>query len=629
METINLMTTPFAESAEGVRRLHAAVVELEQSTRLLQLPRLAGREWYELLTRKLMLQLVGDPYIVAAVVGGTNIGKSVVFNHLAGCNASATSPLASGTKHPTCLVPEGFAQQHNLSDIFQGFVVQELSDAKAPLQEATEHRLFWRTISELPDNLLVLDTPDIDSDAQVNWHRADCIRHAADVLIAVLTQQKYNDAAVKRFFRKAADEGKAVIVVFNQCLLPDDEQYWPMWLDTFCRETAIVPECVYLAPHDREAAERGRLPFYFREFPVPEEPSTEQTDARDLSVELSQLRFDDIKFHTLQTSLKRLLDLQHGVPAYLEEVRLKSCDFQSAAELFSSNQLARIDDWPPVPNALLVHQIRAWWREQREGFPRTVHNFYNTIGRGVVAPFRWARNRIAGEPIDPLAEYRRREWNTIVEAISRLYDGLTQLAQFGNALLQPRLENVLAGKSREALLETISNEYQAVDLNEEMEQLVAAQMNTFRSDSPQMYAFLKRLDTVAAAARPMTSVVFFFAGGIPVSHAVTPLVGDAMTQAAVHIVGDIAGGTGAVVVGEAAVSGTSEGLRYLESKFRQLQAGFTARRVSWFSELLRAHLLGSLQEELQSAADLPQSELFAQVEAIIDELRRQPASVRG
>ncbi|QDU44252.1 hypothetical protein Mal52_27310 [Symmachiella dynata] len=623
------MATPFAESAQGVRRLHAAVVELEQSTRLLQLPPLDGREWYELLTRKLMPQLVGDPYIVAAVVGGTNIGKSVVFNHLAGCDASATSPLASGTKHPTCLVPKGFSQRHDLSAIFQGFVVKEWTEAAAPLQEVAEHRLFWRMIPELPENLLVLDTPDIDSDAEVNWHRADCIRHCADVLIAVLTQQKYNDAAVKQFFRKAAVEGKAVIVVFNQCQLPDDEQYWPLWLDTFCRETEIQPECVYLAPHDREAAENGRLPFFIREFPVPDEPSADLGDARDLSAELSQLRFDDIKYHTLQTSLSRLLDPQQGVPGYLDEVRLKSLDFQSAAELFSSNQLARIDDWPPVPNSLLVYHVRDWWREQREGFPRAVHNFYNTVGRGVVAPFRWARNHIAGEPTDPLEEYRRREWNTIVEAISRLYDGLTQLSQFGNALLQPRLEKVLAGKSREALLETLSTEYKALDLAEEMSQLVAAQMHTFRDDSPQMYAFLKRLDTVAAAARPMTSVVFFFAGGLPVGQAVSPLMGDAMTQAAVHIVGDIAGGTGAVVVGEAAVSGTSEGLRYLESKFRQLQAGFTARRVTWFSELLRAHLLGSLQEELQSAADLPHSDLFASVQAIIEDLRRQPVDVRG
>ena len=47
----------------------------------------------------------GDVPLVAAVVGGTNIGKSAVFNQLAGDNASAVSPLAAGTKHPVCLGP--------------------------------------------------------------------------------------------------------------------------------------------------------------------------------------------------------------------------------------------------------------------------------------------------------------------------------------------------------------------------------------------------------------------------------------------------------------------------------------------------------------------------------------------
>lgn len=623
------MTTPFAENAEGAKRLHAAVLELERDCRILQLAPLAGREWFELLDRKLLPQLVEDPFIVAAVVGGTNIGKSVVFNHLAGCSASATSPLASGTKHPTCLVPTGFADRHDLTEIFRGFEVIEWSSAEAPLTETEEHRLFWRTVDELPPNLLVLDTPDIDSDAQVNWLRADHIRHGADVLIAVLTQQKYNDAAVKQFFRKAAAEGKAVIVVFNQCLLPDDEQYWPIWLETFCRETSIEPELVYLAPHDRSAAEENRLAFYQRKPSQNGDENVPSDVPCDLAEELSRLHFEEIKYHTLKTSIAQLLDPAEGVPGYLNQVRAKSGDFHSAEEMFSTNQLARIDDWPPVPNSLLVAQIRQWWRQQREGMSRSVHEFYNALGRGVTFPFVWARNRISGEPADPLETYRRQEWETIVEAIGRLYDGLTQLSLLGNELLRPRLETVLAGKSRSELLETVTSEFNDLDLAAELEQLVAAQMHTFREDSPQMYAFLKRLDSVAAAARPLTSVIFFFAGGGPVGEAVAPMVGGVATQAAVHIVGDIAGGTGAVVIGEAAVTGTSEGLRYLEAKFRQLQAGFTARRVSWFSALLRTHLLGSLQDELQTAASLPESESFQKVQSAIEDLqRRQPVTNR-
>src|SRR5262249_57024538 len=128
-----------------------------------------------------------------------------------------------------------------LAEIFQGFELHAWSASEAALENSPEHRLYWRESERLPGNLLVLDTPDIDSDAQVNWHRANCIRHAADVLIAVLTQQKYNDAAVKQFFRKAAEEDKAGIVVFNQCLLPEDEQFWPKWLETVWQGKGMEP----------------------------------------------------------------------------------------------------------------------------------------------------------------------------------------------------------------------------------------------------------------------------------------------------------------------------------------------------------------------------------------------------
>ena len=102
------MSTPFSECAETVRQLHVAVVELACAGKLLQLPPLAGREWFELLRQKLLPQLDDDAFLVVAVVGGTNIGKSVIFNHIAGSRASSTSPLASGTSHPVCLVPPGF-----------------------------------------------------------------------------------------------------------------------------------------------------------------------------------------------------------------------------------------------------------------------------------------------------------------------------------------------------------------------------------------------------------------------------------------------------------------------------------------------------------------------------------------
>ena len=52
----------------------------------------------KLLRQKLVPQLGAEAWLVVAVVGGTNIGKSVVFNHLAGCRASASESTGFGDK---------------------------------------------------------------------------------------------------------------------------------------------------------------------------------------------------------------------------------------------------------------------------------------------------------------------------------------------------------------------------------------------------------------------------------------------------------------------------------------------------------------------------------------------------
>jgi hypothetical protein len=611
---------PFSACAAEVVHLADALEALDRQAGLLQLAPLAGREWYELLHRKLIPQLAGQPFIVAAVVGGTNIGKSVIFNHLAGGRVSATSPLASGTRHPVCLVPMGFEKQHDLAAIFQGFELHEWTDPDAALENCPEHRLFWKTSPGLPANLLVLDSPDIDSDAEINWLRADHLRHCADVLVAVLTQQKYNDAAVKQFFRKAAGEDKAVIIVFNQCLLPEDEEFWPLWLDTFSRETGIVPDLLYLAPNDRRAAEENRLSFLERSWPPDERRARDPMNAaaHNLARDLSEMRFAEIKLRTLRGALGQILSPQVGARAWLEEIGRRSAAFQDAAHLLSMQELARVDNWPSPPVSLLVAHIREWWRTHREGWTKTIHDVYGTVGNGLLWPFRWARNRIAGDAPDPRMAYRTAERNVMLQAVDSLYSELTRLSELGNDLLRPRLESLLAGASRAELLKRLTVAQDALDLDEELNTVVSAQMQVFRNENPNAFRTFRKIDSMAAAARPVTSVVFFAvgAGADVFSH----VAANATTQ---FIVAHIATGTGAVVAGEAALSGTAGGLRLLETRFRQLQAAFTTRRVAWFANFLRENILGGLHDELAAAAGLTAIAPYRDVVASLDRLERQ------
>ena len=621
------MSSTYAACAEQVRRLHSAVRQLEAQSRSLQLPPLAGREWFELLERKLLPQMTDDAFLVVAVVGGTNIGKSVIFNHLAGCRASATSPFASGTKHPVCLVPPGFEQRHDLPLIFRGFDLHEWSMADAALEDHSEHRLFWRTSDATPANLLILDTPDIDGDVRVNWERADNIRRCADVLVAVLTQQKYNDAAVKQFFRKAAEEDKAVLIVFNQVLIPEDAEYWPIWLRTFCQETGVQPEFVYLAPSDRRAAEENRLPFFVghvSNMPNPDgHVENVPHETRSLKDDISALHFRDIKLRTLRGSLRSVLNPETGLPAYLTEIERRSAEFQSATELLSTHQLAESKDWPSMPNPVIVQEVRLWWQLQREGWTKKIHNFYNAIGSGMLKPFSMLRSHWQGERLPPLEQYRQREWQTILDTVESVFERLRWFAELGNPLLQPRIEKLLGGKSRVEMLELLKTRHDLTDLEHEVRDLVALEMDGFRQDSPQTFQFMKWIDHGAAAVRPVTSVCLFVTGFGPAGHAVHQVAASTVLQFAV----DVAGGTVSAMAGESAISGaaaTSAG--FFEARFRRLHARFAAKRASWLARMLKEHLFGNLPDELQSAIAVPQSESFQTARETVGQLEREVPS---
>jgi hypothetical protein len=614
----------FSKCASAIRKLLPALMQLEHASALLQTSPLAEREWFELLRQKLVPQLGEQAFLVVAVVGGTNIGKSVIFNHLAGARASATSPLASGTKHVTCLVPEGFNAQHRLKSVFPDFELHEWTDAALALEECPTHRLFWRVAKELPPSLLVLDTPDIDSDAHVNWVRADAVRRSADVLIAVLTQQKYNDAAVKEFFRKAGDEDKAVLVVFNQCLLPEDEPYWPIWLETFRRETHITPDAVYVTPNDRRAAEDLRLPFFERQISgtnTNETLSVPDSTPRNLAADLARLRFREIRIRTLLGSLQELTHPDRGVPAYLKELRLASDDLGRTATRLTTDSVVQVRNWPSPANSLVVAEIRHWWSGHQEGWARTINTAYNTVGNGILWPIRTARRAFQGEPPPPMDDYRNREWLAVLSVVEELFDKLQWMAESGNKIIRPRIESVLQGDARSRLLTLLRQKHDALDFDDELRLVVEQEMQNLQATKPDLFGMYRQLNNVSAVVRPMTSVVLFSIGFGPAGEMVAPFLGHAAASAVVHVFADVAGGATAAIAGDAAVSSAaSSGSSMLQAWFHRLHSAFTARRANWLTQLVHSELLGQLPEELNAAAGLTKSEAFGEVQKCLSEL---------
>lgn len=616
----------FNSFAAQVQQLSRALAALEPQAAAAGVALPAGQEWFELLRNKLLPQLELPPLLVVAIVGGTNIGKSAIFNHLAGEVASTSTPLAAGTKHPVCLVPRDLADASLLKRLFEPFELSDWRSPDDPLADTPENRLFWRTGQTMPPRLLLLDAPDVDSDVTVNWQRARAIRQAADVLVAILTQQKYNDAAVKQFFRAAVEAQKPIIVVFNQCELEADRDYWPRWLATFCEHTGARPELVYVVPYDRKAANELRLPFYVVEnaLATGEHPAAGNVPCRaelrqsNLREDLAALHFDAIKVQTFRGALAQVLDRHHGLPAYLESIRTASREFAAAATALSATEMARVG-WPSLPAGVLVDEIRRWWDDSRQEWSRRIHGFYRVLGRGATWPVRAAWDALAGPPLDPIAAFQQQERTAIVLAVEKLLDELERLSQVGNDTLRPRLRQLLGGHARATLLARVQTEHENLPaVDEHYRAFLQAELNAWRQSNPRAVRFLQSLDHVAALARPAITVGLFFTGlhfagdlvGQAAAHAATTTAGHLATEAA--IAGGIAGG------GEVIVSSTSEGVRQAAGRlFMRLQASYAQQRARWLAQWLERELLGSLLVDLRRGAEVPEGKEFREVEAIV------------
>lgn len=614
------------EFSSLVGQLAASLDRLEPAAKVLQLPPLARREWYDLLQRKLLPQLNEEPYLIVAVVGGTNIGKSVVFNHIAGFRASASSPLASGTKHPVCLIPQGFDEHHDLSAIFPSFQLQPWASGDEALLDIPSHRLFWRSHERVPNNLVILDTPDVDSDAPINWQRADAVRQAADVLVAVLTQQKYNDAAVKQFFRKAATEDKAAIVVFNQVELPDDEEYWPIWLRTFCSETGLNPEYVYLAPNNRKAAEAIQLPFEERSWRNGDRQAEALARAGEpLAKVLSQLKFAEIKLRTLRGSLQFVLDDKHGAVAYLEEIRIRSRQFNEAAGVFLRRSVVQHADWPAPPNSLLVDEMWAWWTEHREAWTAGIHGFYARISSVVRSGVHLVRVRMGHLPVDPVAEYRDQEWAAIVRVLQQLYEQLQIIATLDNPLLTQRLDRLLSGTSCEAVLARMQQEQQKFDFAALVQELVRGEMEWLRTERKPLFELLRKVDGATAVFRPVITIGFALGGGVGAEH----LLVNAATQTLTHLAVDASAAAATTMAGEVAVDATVGMLGQAKASLLRLHEKFKQRREVWLLDQLRQHLLGELLTDLEAGATVVDSAPFQEVAQVLQRLANRMQQTQG
>jgi hypothetical protein len=252
-----------------------------------------------------------------------------------------------------------------------------------------------------------------------------------------------------------------------------------------------------------------------------------------------------------------------------------------------------------------------------------VHGMYRALGRGVGWPVMAAWHALNGPPTDPLVAFRARERAAIVEAVEKLLDELARLRRLGNETLRPRLEALLSGDSRAALLSRIEAAHaQLPALDDDYRASLRAELDRWGTENSGAVSFLQSLDHATAIARPAITVVLLVTG--------TFVGSEVMGQTALHLAGHTAGNLaaeaaiagGITVGGDAVMTATSEGVRQTAARlFRRLQNSYAESRAAWLAGWLDRELLGGLLADLRRGADAQRSPAFRAAMTALASLR--------
>jgi hypothetical protein len=575
--------------SDCVAEICSCLESLEPLACALGVPDPTATEWHGALFGKLKPQIDREPLLVTAVCGGTNTGKSLIANTLVGCEISRSVPEAARTRHPVVSLPRGLAERIDLAALFPGFAPRPWSGEDDALDPTEANVLVWREDAggDQPQRLVLLDTPDIDGTLRDNWRRAELIRNACDVIVAVLTQQKYNDATVRDFFSAAAAAGKTMIVVFNMVDWPAQRQVLAGWLRTFMLETGAEPAAVYAAPFDRDSAAAGRIEFQ----PLAE--LTPDGTAVDLRQRLTACDFERIKIASMEGAFRVVVDPAGGAGAWLNAFEAAAGEWQEARRVLSDESRVRVE-MPTAPREIVWNEIWKWLEPRRSGFDLTVSRVYHVAGRGV----KWAARRVglARTEEERREDFAALELAALKRALGDFIDRLDEIcrahprlaATLGDRLVEADRSGWYADlERRHATLPIVSDDYRA---------FARDKLDAFAHDNPDMVRWILAGLNVGAVARPAITVGLAMAGAAAVPAAAATAGG---LTALVHHVGDVVVGGAATLAGEGALGLTVAGLKPL---IESLFAGWSAERSRVLAETLHDVVFGDRLEEIDRLA---------------------------
>jgi GTPase SAR1 family protein len=156
------------------------------------------RDWIIRTIRDYLIPRLGDPAapLIVVFAGPTGAGKSTLLNSVLGLERSETGPIRPTTKDPLVFSSETRADSYRSI----GGVPCEVTTGGAPIL----------------DELILVDTPDIDSTSTEHRAMAETMIDNADIVVYVSSALRYSDQVPWEVLRRAHFRGAPVIHVMNR-----------------------------------------------------------------------------------------------------------------------------------------------------------------------------------------------------------------------------------------------------------------------------------------------------------------------------------------------------------------------------------------------------------------------------
>lgn len=490
--------------------------------------------WTTLLRNKLVPQTAGPPYLAVVVAGGTNSGKSTVFNTLLGADISPVRATAAATCHPVLAGNAERARQALDGVLTPEFRTRRLEDGEDVLtHDVPDDTLFVVERDALPTSLVLMDTPDVDSIDKANWSTAESIRAAGDVLVAVVTGEKYKDEKVVSFFRAAAASGRIVLPLMNKADPYRDFDTARAQLDDFCKDVGLDGPRFLLAA-DPTLKERFDAAII------------DTAGGPDLKTYLAQLDAAAIKNAVFEATAAHFAA---EAETFLERLDALAEQLDGVVGEFDGRALEFASRYKPVPGADIGGLLHAYIQERRGPVRRFMGATGGAVAKGVTVVGKRIRKAIVQraslehkrtiETEEDVDRVHLHEIESIARKLATSYvDSSQNVGEPAAHLLAKGLE----GLDIESQVQGVADDLMAADLSDAFKAHAQRMLDEWWNDPKSSRRFIEAADGILAIA-PAAVAVFVGVhtagvGTAEITAVSWPLAQQLMSRAFEHGFGD-------------------------------------------------------------------------------------------